>query len=124
MVELENGQKCWVFGSDQYVGKAVQNVLAYLKKRGKGLAAKAPAPMSNGHRPEIDITPELGEEDATYYHSLVGVLRLIVELGRVDINVEVSMLSSHLALPREGHLAELFHGVCLPQESPQYLDSV
>ena len=41
MVELENGPKCWAFGSGQYVGKAVHNVLAYLKKRGKGLAAKA-----------------------------------------------------------------------------------
>ena len=28
--------------------------------------------------------------------------------GRVDVNVEVSMLSSHLALPREGHVQELF----------------
>ena len=37
------------------------------------------------------------------------MLRWIVELVRVDINVEVSMLSSHLALPREGHLTELFH---------------
>ena len=109
MVELENGQKCWAFGSGQYVGEAVQNVLTYLKKRGEGLVAKAPTPMSSGYRPEIDITPELGEEDAAYYHSLIGVLRWIVELGRVDINVEVSMLSSHLALPREGHLTELFH---------------
>jgi hypothetical protein len=31
-----------------------------------------------------------------------------VELGRVDIDVEVSMMSSHLALPREGHLKELY----------------
>ena len=32
-----------------------------------------------------------------------------MELGRIDIDVEVSMMSSHLALPREGHLKELFH---------------
>jgi hypothetical protein len=32
-----------------------------------------------------------------------------VELGRVDICLEVSMLSSHLALPREGHLQQVFH---------------
>ena len=32
-----------------------------------------------------------------------------MELGRVDIDVEVSMMASHLALPREGHLKELFH---------------
>ena len=51
--------------------------------------------MTSGYRPEIDITPEIGEEDAAYFHSLIGVLRWIVELGRVDINVEASMLSSH-----------------------------
>ena len=29
--------------------------------------------------------------------------------GRVDICCEVSLLSSHLVLPREGHLDQLFH---------------
>ena len=58
----------------------------YLKKRGEGLAAKAVTPMTSGYRPEIDTTPELGLEDAAYYHSLIGVLRWMVELGRIDIN--------------------------------------
>ena len=33
----------------------------------------------------------------------------IVELGRIDVNVEVSMFSSHVVLPREGHMRELLH---------------
>ena len=41
--------------------------------------------------------------------SLIGISRWMVELGRVDICFEVSMLSSHMALPREGHLIQLFH---------------
>ena len=65
--------------------------------------------MTSGYHPDIDITPELGEEDSAYFHSLIGVLRWIVELGRVEINVEASMLSSHLAMPREGHMQELLH---------------
>jgi hypothetical protein len=32
-----------------------------------------------------------------------------VELGRIDILTEVSMLSSHLCLPREGHLEAVYH---------------
>ena len=47
--------------------------------------------------------------DAAYYQLLVGILRLIVKLGRVDICLEVSLMSSHLALPREGRLDKLFH---------------
>ena len=32
-----------------------------------------------------------------------------MKLGRVDINVETSMLFSHLAMPREGHMQDLLH---------------
>ena len=46
---------------------------------------------------------------ASYYMSLIGVLRWMVELGRVDICLEVSMMSSHMAMPREGHLEQVFH---------------
>ena len=67
------------------------------------------APISNNYRPEIDESEELDDVDAAYYQSLIRVLRWIVELGRVDINVEVSMLSSCLALPRFGHLQQLYN---------------
>ena len=55
--------------------------------------------MSNDYRPEIDVSPELDATDAAYYQSLIGILQWMVELGRVDICTEVSMLSSCLALP-------------------------
>jgi len=32
-----------------------------------------------------------------------------VELGRIDIMTEVSMLSAHNAMPREGHLEGIYH---------------
>ena len=46
---------------------------------------------------------------ATYYQSQIGILHWIVELGRVDITTEVSLLASHVALPRKGHLQTVFH---------------
>eukprot|EP00957_Ditylum_brightwellii_P148966 11341541-Ditylum_brightwellii.AAC.1 len=58
------------------------------------------------YRPELDITPELSPIDSAYYQSLIGMLRWIVELGQIDICLEVSMMSSHLAMLREGHMAE------------------
>ena len=102
--------KAWAFGSHQYVCAAVKNVQEHLDKKGLKLPYKAPNPLSTvDYRPEIDVTPELGEADASYYHTLIGVLQLIVELGRIDIDVEFSMMSSHFAMPREGHLKELYH---------------
>ena len=36
-------------------------------------------------------------------------MRWMVELGRVDIAVEVSLLSSFLAMPRRGHMVAALH---------------
>ena len=59
--------------------------------------------------PEVDIGEELGEDEVSYYHSLIGVLRWIVKLGQFNICCELSMMSSHLALPRKRHLEEVLH---------------
>ncbi len=73
------------------------------------MPSKAETPMKTSYRPELDITPELDPVMAAYYMSLIGILRWMVVLGRVDICLEVSMMSSHMALPRVGHLEQLFH---------------
>ena len=36
-------------------------------------------------------------------------MRWAIEVGRVDILLEVSLLSSYLALPRIGHLQQVYH---------------
>ena len=122
-VTLENGVKAWAFGSCQYVQSAVRNVEDLLAIAGKKLPYKAPTPHSSGYRPEIDVSPELGETDASHFHSLVRVLRWIVELGRVYIDEEVSMMSSHLALPRVGHLKETSTS-CILKSTFEYRDDV
>ena len=110
-VTMANSQKCCAFGSTQYVRAVVDNVEEYLGKKGQKLPVKALTPLLSNYRPEVDISEELGEDEGSYYHSLIGVLRCIVELGRVGICCELSIMSSHLTLPRERHLEEV------PQES-------
>ena len=61
------------------------------------------------YRPELDVSPELTPRDSAYNESLIGILRWIVELGRIDICLEVSMMSLHLAMPRKGHLDQVLH---------------
>ena len=109
-VRLENGLYAWAFGSSQYIQAAVKNVEDYLRRMNlPALPKKADLPITRDYRPEIDISLELTPNDASHFQSLIGVLRWIVELGRVDIAVEVSMLSSCLALPRRGHLQQVYH---------------
>ena len=52
----------------------------------------------------MDSSAELGPMLLSYYETQIDVLIWMVELGRIDIINEVSMLALQLALPREGHL--------------------
>jgi hypothetical protein len=102
--------KAWAFSSSQYVQEAVKNVEQCLLSKGGKLPNKAETPMQTSYQPELDITPKLTPTtDAAYFQSVIGILRWIVELGHTDICLETSMLSSHLAIPREGHLAQTYH---------------
>ena len=57
----------------------------------------------------MDVTPELKADGLQYYQELIRVLRWAVEIGRVDILLEVYMMSAHLALHRQGHLKQVIH---------------
>ena len=108
-VIMENGTKCWSLGSSKYVRAAVQNVEDYLDRFDQKLPTKANTPFSSNYRPELDISRELNNTYASYFQSLIGILRWIVVLGRIDTCLEVSMLSSQMTLPREGHLNQALH---------------
>ena len=79
----------------------IKNVETYIGKQDRCKIPKsAETPMVTSHRPELDVSPVLGSHDASYYMSLIEILRWIVELGRVDIFLEVSIMSSQMAMPR------------------------
>jgi hypothetical protein len=97
--------------SRKYVQSAVQNVKEYLAALpgDHTLLKKASGPFAGGYKPELDESPELDPARANFYQSQIGILRWCVELGRIDIITEVSMLSTYIFLPREGHLEAVFH---------------
>jgi hypothetical protein len=96
--------------SDDYVKAAVTNVENELFKVGQRFTTRSGhTVMSQLYRPELDVSPVLGADKANYYQNLIGILQWAVELGRIDIFAQVSMLSQYLAQPREGHLDQVFH---------------
>ena len=99
----------WQISSDLYVKKAIEDLQTELALAGKALATKAATPISVGYRPETDTTNLLGDKQASYYQGLIGILRWMCELGRIDIIVETSLMSRFLAAPREGHLEQVYH---------------
>jgi hypothetical protein len=78
-------------------------------KHGRQLSGSFSTPMSNNYCPELDYSPYLADDTINYYMELIGILRWIVELGRIDIMVNVSILSSYSMAPRQGHLDRVFH---------------
>ena len=72
-------------------------------------SSTASIPFPTDSDSSLDTAAELDEEQATYYQSQIGNLHWIVELGRIDIATEVSLLASHVVCPRKGHLQTVFH---------------
>ena len=60
--------------------------------------------MATTYQPSEDVSKEMNEEGLQVYQELIGILRWAVDIGRVDILLEVSLISSQLALPHVGHL--------------------
>ena len=65
---------------------------------------KAENPFEMGYDQELHTSSELDPDAASYYLTIIGILRWMIELGRINIITEVLILSSYVALPREGHL--------------------
>jgi hypothetical protein len=98
---LPTGVVAWGMSSSKYVQSAVQNVKEYLAALpgDQMLVKKASGPFAGGYKPELDESPELDPTRANFYQSQIGILRWCVELGRIDIITEISMLSTYLCLP-------------------------
>ena len=108
-LDNEHGDSCWAMPSDKYYAAMVKNVEASLAITGLRLPSKCVTPITHGYRPELDCTGELKAEGLQMYQELIGSLRWAIELGRGDTLLEISLMSKHLALPREGHLEQVLH---------------
>ena len=73
------------------------------------LIADAPNPFPLGYEPCTDVSPLLLRDEASYFKTIIGVMRWMGELGRIYIAVEVSHLSSSLAMPSQGPLVNALH---------------
>jgi hypothetical protein len=103
-----DGMPTWGLSADDFVKNAVKNVESSLDENDKLASRGQSVPWSTGYRPEIDVSPLLSSDGIQKYQQLIGTLRWMIELGRVDILHEVSKLSSYQAAPRQGHLDAIY----------------
>ena len=62
------------------------------------LPVKDETPIQASYLPDIDILSELKSKDGSYYQLIIGILIWVVEIGRIDIFLEVYMVLSYLVL--------------------------
>eukprot|EP00957_Ditylum_brightwellii_P130854 9981937-Ditylum_brightwellii.AAC.1 len=66
----------------KYLQEAVKNVDNHLQgKYNTSLPKKMRTPYPKNYMPELDLNLELGSSEASFYHSCIRVLRLVVVLG-------------------------------------------
>ena len=107
-LETADGTKCWTMSSEKYVKAAIENVEAILAKSDLRLPSRCDTPMSTSYHPSEDVTREMNAGGLHIYQELIGILRWAIEIGRIDILLKVSLISSHLALHRIGHLKAVY----------------
>ncbi len=108
-MKLDSGKCCWTMSPEKHVKAVVANVEEELAKGGKRLPSKCVTPFSSGYAPWLEESPELNADGVQRYQELIGQLRWAIEIGRVDILLETSLLSIYLTMPRIGHLDQALH---------------
>ena len=108
---FENGlsYRCWGLGSRDYVLRVVKEVEETAQKFQMAFPSRAARPMRSNYSPELDLTEELNDHGTTFYQGMIGTLRWLVEIGRVDLSHSTSIMSSFMVSPRIGHAYEVLH---------------
>ena len=112
-VQINDGTVVFSMNCVDYVTNAIANLENTIQRDGGAdlkvygtHAGKRPFPAV--YRPEKDVSPLLDDEMTNRYMQLIGILRWAIEIGRVDIITEVSVLSQHQCAPRKGQLDALY----------------
>ena len=91
--------------------------LLYLGKLSLLLKLEPPTPSK--YHPELDESLECNDSDIRFCQEMVGILRWVVELGRVEILLEVSLTSSYITCPYIGHMKALIHMFAFLKSKPK-----
>ena len=67
---------------------------------GKDLKTTAKQPLPTSYKPETNVS----QDRISRYLQLIGMLRWAIELGRIDIDLEVAMMAPYSASPELGIL--------------------
>ena len=112
-----DGSYAWLMSSSNFVREVLRNIKKDLKQNDLQFNKKLSYPNYSArtsfcpidYRLELDTTMLCDDGLTNYFQNLIGVLRWIVELGRIDIAFAVSSLSKFLSYPCTGYIYQALH---------------
>jgi hypothetical protein len=120
-IQMVDGCEVWSTSPRHYITNAIKVIERLLDEDQEGYALKSNVnnPISMNYKPELDVTDELDEKLASRYLQLIAILRWAVELGRIDIFQEVSILSQCQANPKSWAPRGSLLYPCILEEAPR-----
>ena len=108
---MPDGRKVWGSSSRDYVKNAITTVERLFEEDGEVFTFKNSVnnPFPTEYNPELDVMEEIRPEIISRYLQLIGICRWAVDLERIGIFLEVSLLSQYQASPRLGYLEVLYN---------------
>ena len=116
-IYYSNTHQTWVIHLEKYVKGAIlkfeKGLFQCDPKLNKRMFSSKYTPQmpfsSRNYRSELDASSLCNPGQIKYFQSLIGILRWLIELGRIDIAYEVTSLSKFLMRPRIGHITQAQH---------------
>ena len=102
---------CWSMSGDTHIKEVINIVEIKLAKYGRSLFKTARSPIKPEYRTELDVSPVFEVNQENYYQTTVGQLRWAVNLGQININLEIALLSCYLYQLAYGNIYQVFHSL-------------
>ena len=90
-VDYDNGDEYWILGSNTYFKEAIRIIKDVLETSKLKVQGKGPQPYSTlTYQPELDITSFCNPDQHNIFMTIIGMMRWLIELVRIDILLEMS----------------------------------
>ena len=104
----DKGWTLWSMSWNIYIPEAINTVEDKLSKSGRQLYKNTKSSIQSSFCPQLDASPVLSDDQSSYYLCSIGKFRWAVEIGCIDINPEIALISCYLIQPWCGHLDQAF----------------
>jgi hypothetical protein len=108
-MQLQDTDQGWLISMKNYILNVIKEQEVKLHTFNMKLPKNCKSVLPSGYRPEVDDSKMLDGTWTTWYQGIIGILRWLVEMGRIDLAHGVSLLSSYLSAPRIGHFKAALH---------------